>query len=209
MRKNLQKQIRHLASKLDLVDIRIVSLEEYQQIKGGLSPEELLLDAKSAVVYLYPLDKLIKEYGHWHVVSLNKFISSTNKKFEKLFFKEGVKYRGVQENEYDRKTLIGKISFRQIASLAGLGSIGENQMLLHRKLGSRCVIGVILTSIEARKKKLKKIELCTHCKICRRQCPTGALKKNYDKWKCKHRRKVLGRGCGILCVESCPVGGTS
>lgn len=206
MKKTLHSKIKSLASKLDLADIKIVGVEGYKQIKGGLHPKELLPEAKSAIVYLYPYNKLIKKYGNWYIVSLNKFISLTNKKFEKLLSKEEIKTRGVQENEYDRKTLIGKISFRQLAVIAGLGSIGKNQMLLHKKLGPRCVIGVILTDAKVKQSIFQKKDLCANCKVCREMCPTKALDHNYDKWKCKKRRKILGKGCGIPCVELCPIG---
>ncbi|MFH1896407.1 MAG: 4Fe-4S binding protein, partial [bacterium] len=107
---------------------------------------------------------------------------------------------------YCRKTLIGKISFRQLAVLAGLGSIGKSQMLIHKTLGPRCVIGVVLTNAEIKLDTPQKTDLCIDCGVCEKMCPTKALDKNYDRWECKNRRKILKRGCGIPCVELCPIG---
>lgn len=177
----------------------------YRKINGGLSPKDLLPETQTAIVHTIRIDNLLNKYGKWYIVSLNKHLSLVNKELNKYLHSIGFKARGVAEGEYDRKTLIGKISFRQLGNLAGIGHIGKNQLLINEKLGSYFNIGVVLTNL-----KLSPIESsetkCTSCNLCLEVCPVGALnKKGYNRFICKNRRKILGRGCGLKCINVCPL----
>ena len=203
----LKRQVVKFLKELDIDDVGFADVASYRRIENASIPQEILPNCKTAIVYLTELKKLEEKYGKWYIVSLVNHLSKTNKKLIGLLEEEGFAGRGVGENEYCRETLVGKISFRQLAALANLGSIGENQMLIHRTLGPRCVIGVILTDAKIKPStSQKKLKLCTGCGICKKLCPVEALNKAYDRWKCKNRRKILGKGCGIPCVNLCPVG---
>jgi epoxyqueuosine reductase len=191
---------------LNLDGVGFADVKKYQRIEGGLSPLEIFPKAKTAIVYLFQLEKLTKEYGHWYVVSLNNFVSSTNKKLIEFLASKRYMAVGINENEYDRKTLVGKVSFRQLAVLAGLGSIGLNQMLLTPKFGPRIVIGAVFTDASIKPDQPFWEDLCTQYGICKNGCPTGAIDKTFSRFKCKNRRKILGTGCGIPCVDLCPIG---
>jgi len=202
----LPSQISLFAKHLDLDDIGIADVRLYKRVSYGLVPREILPEARTAVVYLYTLDKLLINYGPWYVVSLCNHISKTNKKLEAFFEAKGFLARGVQENEYDRKTLVGKLSFREMAVLAGLGSVGKSQMFLHKRMGPGVVIGVVLTNATIRCNSPARDSYCLECDDCVSACPTRAIGPTFDPWRCKNRRKILGRGCGTLCVVRCPAG---
>lgn len=178
----------------------------YNKVGNASTPQEILPTCKTAIVYLTELKKLEEKYGKWYIVSLVNHLSRTNKKLIDLLGKEGFTGKGVGENEYCRKTLIGKISFRQLAVLAGLGFIGKNQTVIHKTLGPRCVIGVVLTNAKIKSDNPQKARTCMDCGICKQRCPVKAFNGHYNRWMCKDRRKILGKGCEIPCINLCPMG---
>ncbi len=109
---------------------------------------------------------------------------------------------------------------RELAKQSGLGLIGENCTLLTCRFGSYVSLGTILLDrfIEPDRPIGRN---CLHCGLCRRACPTGALKKPFilDPYRCLSYlsqasgifpatlRSALGNmvyGCD-LCQEACPL----
>lgn len=193
---------------LDIVDLGFADVRLYAPAERGLEVERLLPSYKTAIVYLTPLKRVLERYGKWYAVSLVNHISKTNQQIVGFLTGMGYWARGIGENEYSRKTLLGKISFRRMAVLAGLGSIGRSTMLIHPKYGPRVVIGVVLTSAPFEPDNPMEEQYCTECGVCGRLCPVGAVGASFDRWMCQTRRRLLGKGCGIPCVEACPVGRT-
>lgn len=68
----------------------------------------------------------------------------------------------------------GPLSFRSYGSLAGLGWIGRNGMLIHQRWGSYMTLAVLLTSFELAAAPGHPFR-CGRCKLCVERCPTGAL----------------------------------
>ena len=192
---------------LDLVrDVGFADVSQYRKVPGGSTPYEFLSDAKTALVYIALMDDIINTYGTWYVVSLNNFLKKTNDRIVALLRNHTVYSRGVID-ERITDNLTGKISFRQLAVLAGLGTIGKNACLLHPVYGPNVAIGVVLTdSLIPYDTPLDK-EICLHCDICVKECQTKAIKNDFfDRYTCKNRRKILGKGCGTPCIRCCPVG---
>lgn len=203
---SLKNKITCLLKDLDIDDVGFADASLYKRVEGGSIPNEISPRATTVIVHLYQLKKMEERYGKWYIVSLNNHISSTNKKLVEFLANLGFEARGIQENEYSRKTLVGKISFRQMAVLAGLGSIGRSSMLIHSGFGPRVVIGVVLTNAKIAPNKPFERALCTNCGICTESCPIKAINDKFNRWKCKNRRKILKKGCGTPCVELCPIG---
>lgn len=62
------------------------------------------------------------------------------------------------------------------ARRAGLGWIGKNTLLIHRKWGSFCFIGVIISNLEFDTYSSSfESRFCGNCNRCVEACPTGAL----------------------------------
>lgn len=65
---------------------------------------------------------------------------------------------------------------RYLATLAGLGFIGKNQMLIHPKYGSYVFLGEIATDLEIEEGCIQKpLVGCGSCDICIKCCPGKAL----------------------------------
>jgi len=109
---------------------------------------------------------------------------------------------------------------RAWAAKAGLGWIGKNTNLIHKKMGSYVLIGELISNLELEPDQPIK-EACGGCQRCIDACPTNALIAPYklDANKCisyvtiEHRDDIpetfAGKfenwafGCDI-CQEACP-----
>ena len=106
------------------------------------------------------------------------------------------------------------------AARMGLGSYGENGVILTRDYGSFVALSGVLTSASLASESSPPEDFCLHCGKCRMACPTGALYEPYkvDPSLCVnavarksaeipgHLRRKIGawfRGCDI-CQDVCP-----
>lgn len=68
----------------------------------------------------------------------------------------------------------GPLPERELARRAGLGWIGKHSCLIHPKLGTRFVLGEILTTLALPSSQPQQGS-CGECQACQQACPTGAL----------------------------------
>ncbi|MCX7857356.1 MAG: hypothetical protein N2513_05180 [Deltaproteobacteria bacterium] len=111
----------------------------------------------------------------------------------------------------DWKKQCGHISHKKVASLAGLGWIGRNNLLVNERYGSQVRYTTILTNMPLSRNTVKNFG-CKECTACLSVCPSGAIRmdpKDFDHIGCynkitemKNKRNIGQHICGI-CVEAC------
>ncbi|SCZ81268.1 epoxyqueuosine reductase [Acidaminobacter hydrogenoformans] len=77
----------------------------------------------------------------------------------------------------------GPLNDRYLAFLAGLGTYGRNQLLIHERWGSAVVYGYLLT--KATLESTGRLDAapyseCGSCRLCQEACPSGALQGDYE-----------------------------
>ncbi len=110
---------------------------------------------------------------------------------------------------------------RAWASLAGLGWIGKNTLLIHPKLGSYLFLGLVLLDHETGQGPQSLPDFCGHCQRCLQACPGNALepgttldsRRCVSYWTLENRGEPAAEqlysfgtwiaGCDI-CQEVCP-----
>jgi len=77
--------------------------------------------------------------------------------------------------EEPKKGICGEICWRRAGVKAGLGSYGENGLLVTKEFGSAIRISGLLTLADLEADSPLSEDACDHCKRCMEACPVGAL----------------------------------
>ena len=210
---------------------QILEKNEITLYGGAILPEKLRIDAemKYAVSFAVPLpDPVVdpveegptKTYFH-HYRTCNAFLDQVAFRLVQAMMREGYQAMYVPASQsVSDDGFKGLFSHKAAACLAGLGGIGDNDLLVTKKYGCRVRLGTVLTNMPV----LCDTPIenpCNHCGICVKACPCGALlgaawpqndtAKIVDVERCsmhmKRAYQKIGRGavCGI-CMAVCPVG---
>jgi len=116
------------------------------------------------------------------------------------------------------------IDLKKAAVLAGLGTLGLNNVVVNKEYGPRIRFGAVLTDLELEPDRPLDDYYCSSCTICWGACPTWALGPNgFDRSRCiaefnptpemlerqkqmlKFPTPVTRLQC-ISCLTSCPIG---
>jgi len=86
--------------------------------------------------------------------------------------------------------------------LAGLGTKGLNGTMIHPEFGSRFYISVVISECDLPTGRPLGENLCTHCNLCVRACPLGAVHEDgsFNASDC-----IEYDNCST-CIAVCPVG---
>ena len=105
----------------------------------------------------------------------------------------------------------GHLSHKKIAALAGLGWVGRNNLLVHKKFGSQFRLVTVLTNLPLKADKPAR-DNCGNCRLCLAACPAAAIKDSlaeFDYLRCFEKLKEFQKRrlaeqyiCGV-CVNAC------
>lgn len=166
---------------------------------------------KSIIIYHIPYSN-VTYYDNYLPA---KFAYSTDyHKVIKEFLEEEAKKMALKK--YEVLVDVNFINEKVASYLAGMGSVGKNQLLISKRFGTFFNIGTIVTDEVFNYNKEIKEDLCLNCNKCIKSCPNHALDNGYDKNKCLsfltqsaskdfklYDNMVLYYGCDA-CQDACP-----
>lgn len=163
---NVNEAVRSAFEKENIFELEFLSVSDLPINKSYLLPN----DAKTAVVWLLPYYvgrpsgniSLYARSRDYHEVSKlisERVISSLKKEFPKDSFYNFADHSPISEV--------------YAASLAGLGVIGKNKLLINRRYGSFVFVCALFTTLEADTAAVSEPKDCISCGKCMRECPSG------------------------------------
>lgn len=200
-----------------------------RRIERRLDPRELLPGARAAVVVAWRYAPLVPDGDDppnelWRRVARyargEDYHGFVLERLERVGERIAAEFPGTEHRAY---VDTGAILERELAALAGLGSIGKNTCLLSPAQGSWFLLGELLVTLELDPDPPIG-DLCGECSRCLEACPTGALAEPFrldasrciSYWTIEHRgeipvemRRSVGEwvfGCDV-CQEVCPWNG--
>jgi epoxyqueuosine reductase len=79
----------------------------------------------------------------------------------------------------------GVISLKHAAVKAGMGSLGDNTLLISDRFGNRLSLSALVTEVDIPPLQRVSTSACSHCSKCIDSCPTGAISsKGVDSVRC-------------------------
>lgn len=152
-----------------------------------------------------------KLYFH-HYRALNTFLDQAALRSANFIQDKGFRALPIPASQIiDWQNQKAHLSHKKIGSLAGLGWIGRNNLLVNQKIGSQFRLVSILTDMPLKTDKPLKKD-CGNCISCVKICPCEAIKVNpreFDHLKCFEKLKEFQRQrlvdqyiCGV-CVNAC------
>jgi epoxyqueuosine reductase len=195
-------------------------------------PQSIYPEARTVIVIGLPVQLPIVEtapsiYYHELYNIVNTLLDSKGYEISNFLTEEGypsifLPRDGYGDIEVLLKNPVAFFSHKHAAYLAGMGSFGENNVILTKEYGPRVRFTSIFTTAVIEGDPIPGEDLCTHCKRCITQCPVNAISEGteigddsddffrpIDKIACANRSKMLRNKfkspCGI-CIKVCPVG---
>lgn len=209
----LTHELEKYAKKIGIDLIGFADPRHFTRYPKRNRPTHFLKEAKSviiAAIYMHDISLDI-----WTRTEKNKegfhFLDSILE--NKLFLLKDF----LEERGYESKIIPYQpgIYLKEAAALAGIGSIGKNNLLTTERFGSQHRLrGMVSSAPLNTGEPIEEKIYCEGCKECIKVCPAKALsEKGYDRNKClkynfENMKKVSRFGeiwCN-QCITSCPVG---
>lgn len=234
---NLKKKLLEKCKDLDIHIMGFAPVERWQDPPEGLPnklypwipeefwPRSIYPEANTVIVIGLPVPLPVVEtapsiYYHELYRTVNTLLDLKAYEIANFLTEKGHGSIYLPRDAYgDIRILIERpfafFSHKHAAYLAGLGSFGQNNVLLTPGYGPRVRFTSIFTEAEIAPDPIKIEDLCTRCMLCVRKCPVSAIPGKgefpppVDKNLCAKRSSELRdeyrSPCGI-CIKVCPVG---
>lgn len=212
----------------------LVGIADLEPLKSGLPtiPDDLLEPFTRAVSVAMVLDDGIiediidrptVEYAQ-HYREVNAALDALTAKAVRWINGRGYKAQAVPASEkLDKENLLGSVSHKAVARMAGLGWQGKSLLIVSSEHGPRIRLATVLTDVPLASDGPVE-NGCGECTACADACPVAAIKgvsteSHYPSRedaiylkRCYHRalenREAPGIGALIccVCVKACPFG---
>jgi epoxyqueuosine reductase QueG len=220
MKVDLTQEIKTIALSEGACIFGVAPVKRFQDAPSGHKPHEILPKARSVVVTgLKLLNGIVETLPSrpyaFHYTLLNNELNRIALKISRYLEAQGYKSLPIPASEYMVPgKLMGEISHRHAAVMAGLGELGVSNLLITPEFGPRVRLVSVITEAPLKPSPLMQSRVCNRCYKCVEACPAHALTPEgiVDKERCWKQllktRKKLGVSetiCGI-CVKVCPIG---
>jgi epoxyqueuosine reductase QueG len=227
----LRRQILRKCGGMDIPLVGFAPAERWDNppfepwVPEAFRPASLVPGTKSVIVIGFPVSLPIVDtapsiwyHELYHVV--NETLDACAYHLATFLTEKGYPSVWIPRDGYGSITVLKEnpvafFSHRHAAFCAGLGTFGENNMLLTPQYGPRVRFASILTSAEIPGDPILEDPLCIRCGRCVSVCPVKAVKSGgypahlTDKYACACRSEKLRERylspCGC-CIKVCPVG---
>jgi len=183
----LKKEIKNIFYSLQADVCGIANIERFKDAPKGFSPTDIFRECKSVIVFGAALPKGLERtdsrliYGHFNNMCtglIDEIAFFAAKRMEREFSCTAIPVPCDGPYEYwdeEKSEGRGLISMKHAAALAGIGSIGNNSLLINERFGTMLTIGAVLTDLELNSDEECE-ELCIKgCSKCIDSCPVGAI----------------------------------
>lgn len=227
--KDLKSQIMAKALELgaELVGFAPASRwDEYDEVDAKYRPQSVWPKTKSVIVLGVPI--LLPMLETTPSINYSELYKTTNILLDQIAYrlsvfllKQGHQAIFFPRDAYgDIQVLVEKpcASFSHVfaAKYAGLGTIGYNHTLLNEVYGPRVRYVSVFTDAELAGDPMIERDLCIHCHICEKLCPSQAFSlQEGSKIACMNKKacslyhvklkEEYRYPCGV-CIKVCPIG---
>ncbi len=201
-----------------------VSVDEYLKVRSSYGKEDSFnripnFDKYKTIIVLalsYPSEVVEYKGKGYGMLSRYSYNIDYHLVFKKVF--EEIKIElDILNIDSHFSVDVSDIYEKQAASLAGLGYIGKNQLLINKEYGSYLNLATILIDKDI-SKNIALQDNCRDCTLCIDACPSNALDNGFDRSKCisdiSQEKNILNTekisyfkkviyGCDI-CQQVCP-----
>lgn len=227
---NLTTQIKEFCKSKGADLVGIADLEPFKNSNFIVVPKDLLEPFSHAISIAICLDReIIKTISDAPTPAYANLYRSVNISLDKISSEivQWINERGFNalaiaaSKILDEVNLLGAISHKAVARMAGIGWQGKNLLIITPQYGSRIRLATVLTNMPLISDHPLK-NRCGKCDKCAEACPSSAIKNvstdgHYltredavDIYKCYSRLKKFKVTSGIeaticgVCIKACP-----
>ncbi len=194
----------------------VASIDRFYKAPKGFHPKDIFPETKSVIVFgkKFPESVFFSKnpipYSCCDEVALSEIMKITYE-FSNRLEKEKVIAVPIPSEPYDYwddKNMVGKgmISLKHAACLAGLGSLGRNNLFYNYEYGNLIKLGALLIDLNLESDPIREFNFCKdECGLCIKQCPVGALNEMpVNQKKCRQNSEsTTKKGAPITVCYNC------
>ncbi len=223
----MENQIKDMLTGLGADVCGIANIDRFTHAPSGFHPRDLYSDCKSVIVFAKPLPKGLASVNPriMYIKATDSILNELDRisniaclEIERL---GGIAVPLPSDSPYDywdseRMEGRGILSMRHAAQLAGIGSMGKNNLIINHQYGNMINIGAVLTNLDLQSDPLAPEFCIPNCRLCLDNCPQQALNgQTVNQKLCReHTYTSNGRGfsvcncnrCRIICPRAFGVG---